>query len=39
MNEVLETWRQIALKTLTLKYHALSQHEILKSYWRTLIAD
>jgi hypothetical protein len=39
LNKVLETWRQIALKTLTLKRLALTEHEIFESYWRTLIAD
>jgi hypothetical protein len=39
LNEALETWRQIALKTLTLKHLALTEHEIFESYWRTLIAD
>jgi hypothetical protein len=39
LNKVLETWRQIALKTLTSKRLALTEHEIFESYWRTLIAD
>ena len=39
MNEVLETWKQIALKTLTLNRLSLTEHEIFESYWRTLIAD
>jgi len=39
LNEVLETWRQIALKTPTLEHLALTEHEIFESYWRTLLAD
>jgi hypothetical protein len=39
LNEVLETWRQIALKTLTSKHPALAEHEIFESYWRTILAD
>jgi hypothetical protein len=39
LNEVLETWRQVALKTLTLKHLALTENEIFESYWRSLIAD
>jgi hypothetical protein len=39
LNEVLETWRQIALKTLTMKHLALTEDEIFESYWRTLLAD
>jgi len=39
LNEVLETWRQIGLQTLTSKRLGLTEHEIFESYWRTLIAD
>lgn len=38
LDEVLETWRQIALNTLTSNHLALAKNEIFESYWRTLIA-
>jgi hypothetical protein len=32
LNEVLETWRQTALKTLSLKHLALTKHDIFESH-------